>query len=188
MVTRDIFQDFYFTGYNRLRTRENANSETRQTMLTLELFAFGRLEHYHEHQEQLLSLTPRELAKLKQLTLLDYAADKVSIGYDELKPLLGFNCNVELEHFLYLINETLIHLKVDALSQVVEIETLAPREVLVEGDNTVPLELFSKENVNTSRGLIKKLDLFKKDRILKVNESLQRQLKEVDQYRTKSAS
>ncbi|ANZ76240.1 BA75_02170T0 [Komagataella pastoris] len=188
MIARDIFQDFYFTGYNRLRTRENANSESRQTMLTLELFAFGRLEHYDGFQEQLLPLSPRELAKLKQLTLLDYAADKVSIGYDKLKPLLGFSTNVELEHFLYLINETLVQLKVDAIAQLVEIETITPREVLVEGDNTIPLELFSKEDVNSTRGLIKKLDSFKKDRILKVNESLQRQLKEVDQHGINSAS
>ena len=72
-------------------------------MALLRVFAYGTLPEYRQHESGLPPLSPAQLLKLRQLTVVQMADASVSIPYDELMSALEMSSVRELEDML--INE-----------------------------------------------------------------------------------
>ena len=69
----------------------------------LRVFAYGTLPEYRQHASTLPPLSPAQLLKLRQLTVVQMADASVSMPYDELMAALEMPSVRELEDML--INE-----------------------------------------------------------------------------------
>ena len=72
-------------------------------MALLRVFAYGTLPEYRQHESGLPPLSPAQLLKLRQLTVVQMADASVSLPYDELMSALEMSSVRELEDML--INE-----------------------------------------------------------------------------------
>ena len=72
-------------------------------MALLRVFAYGTLPEYRQHESGLPPLSPAQLLKLRQLTVVQMADASVSMPYDELMSALEMSSVRELEDML--INE-----------------------------------------------------------------------------------
>ena len=72
-------------------------------MALLRVFAYGTLPEYRQHESGLPPLSPPQLLKLRQLTVVQMADASVSLPYDELMSALEMSSVRELEDML--INE-----------------------------------------------------------------------------------
>lgn len=73
----------------QLNTAEGENSDLKKAFNTLELFAYGTYLQYKGNSSAYVNLTPHQLTKLRQLTVVSICADKKVVPYDLLFTELG---------------------------------------------------------------------------------------------------
>lgn len=79
-----------------------SNEECRATLALLKLFAYGTYEHYKSQKAslKLADLTPAELTKLRQLTIVSRAAKEKELSYASLLSSLDLTNIRELEDLI----------------------------------------------------------------------------------------
>lgn len=76
------------------------NDDTIKLYSTLELFAYGKYEDYMRNTSSFLELSPVQIKKLRQLSILSAAASNRIISYDVLKRVTGVTTIRELEDLI----------------------------------------------------------------------------------------
>eukprot|EP01012_Entosiphon_sulcatum_P059276 TRINITY_DN83646_c0_g1_i1.p1 TRINITY_DN83646_c0_g1~~TRINITY_DN83646_c0_g1_i1.p1 ORF type:complete len:277 (+),score=65.50 TRINITY_DN83646_c0_g1_i1:46-876(+) len=96
----------------------------------LSLFAHGTYLDYKAHREQFPELSPSELHKLKELTVLTFACERKMLAYDELLQQLDISDVRQLEDLLIdAITHGLINAKLDQSTRHVEILATMGRDI-----------------------------------------------------------
>lgn len=95
-----------------------------------------------ENSATLPALSPAQLAKLRQLTLLDMASSNRNLPYSHILPTLELKSTRQLEEFIIeCIYSDLIKARIDQMKQVVEVESVVGRDVQLSRDGRGPKDV-----------------------------------------------
>jgi COP9 signalosome complex subunit 7 len=97
---------------------------------TLELFAYKNFTAYAAQPDLYLPLSPEEIFKLRQLTLIDYAVESKVIEFEHLKSIMKLKSSRELESLIIAsCYKGLIIAKIDQALALVRVKETAERDV-----------------------------------------------------------
>ncbi|XP_065842422.1 COP9 signalosome complex subunit 7b-like isoform X2 [Oscarella lobularis] len=109
---------------------ELRGSENAKYFDLLQLFAYGTLADYRKNQLQLPTLTPLQLNKLKQLTLISLAGQSKTISYEVLLTELEISSLRELEDLIIeAIYADIIRGKLDQKNSQLEVDFAIGRDI-----------------------------------------------------------
>ncbi|CDK28302.1 unnamed protein product [Kuraishia capsulata CBS 1993] len=165
---RSFLSDLSYNSYSSLRNEATINETYRNT---LEIFAFGSYGDYKANHEKVLELTPAEIIKLRQLTLLSVASGQRTVLFSTIRKELDFQNDAELMITLLAVNNTLISFVMDPEQESIEVIDWASREIFVASQD-LPLKLLNVEKVRDIDSLIRRLEKFRNVNVEKASACL----------------
>jgi len=110
--------------------KDLANGPHKQHLELLRLFAYGTYGDYKAANPELPKLNPKQLTKLKMLSIVEYAAKAKSLLYDDLMKSLDVPNVRELEDMIIeCITLGLITGKLDHRKRALEVQSVAGRDI-----------------------------------------------------------
>ncbi|ESK86477.1 cop9 complex subunit 7a [Moniliophthora roreri MCA 2997] len=138
--------------------QELGKSEEHEKFLSLlQLFAYKTYQDYLRHQDKLPPLTPAQIVKLKQLSIVTLAAEKRILPYNELMNVLQTPTIRELEDLIIdAIYLDLLRGKLDQKEEQFEIEYTMGRDL--EPGKVDSLLVALKDWASTTSAVLRTLD------------------------------
>lgn len=158
----DLLSDPTYIGYNYVRNK----TPDVQFAKILEVFAFGTLDDYYNHQDELVPLTDQQVLKLRQLTLISLCQGRTAVPFDEIRSQL--HVDDVIGSLVQLGDSDLVKFRIDEVLQEIEVDSVASRDVFVRGDK--PLAVL--DSAPTLKEVISKLREFRDGRIDGVRKEL----------------
>jgi len=136
--------------------KDLANGPHKQHLELLRLFAYGTYADYKANPD-LPKLSPKQLTKLKMLSIVEYAAKAKSLLYDDLMKILDVPNVRELEDMIIeCITLGLITGKLDHRKRALEVQSVAGRDL---GPNEVEsMQKAFSSWLGASEALVKQLE------------------------------
>lgn len=127
-------------GFNEIRL----NSEYKELMKlepklenTVQLFAFGTIEHYFTNKCDFIELSNAALSKLRKLSLVSYALEGNFYTYADLLKKLGLESPIELERLIVESTyDNVLDAKLYNKEGFIRIFSSSGRDVLLEGEDS----------------------------------------------------